>query len=86
MLDDGAPGGAVRRRAIAAALAAALLRLLADPSERSRLSLAASRAVRRYDWDRVAGEVLAVYETVRLGADRVGEDVVSRRLLTRWRG
>ena len=26
-----------------------------------------------------------VYETVRLGADRVGEDVSSRRLLTRWR-
>jgi len=68
------------------ALAASLVRLLADPSERSRLSLAASRAVRRYDWDRVAGQVLAVYETVRLGADRVGEDVVSRRLLTRWRG
>jgi hypothetical protein len=42
--------------------------------------------VRRYDWDRVAGQVLAVYETVRLGTDRVGEDVASRRLLTRWRG
>jgi hypothetical protein len=33
----------------------------------------------------VAGQVLAVYETVRLGADRVGEDAGSRRLLTRWR-
>jgi phosphatidylinositol alpha-mannosyltransferase len=68
------------------ALASALLRLLDDPAQRSRLSAAASRAVRRYDWDRVAGQVLAVYETVRLGADRVGEDVGSRRLLTRWRG
>ena len=68
------------------ALASALLRLLDDPAERSRLSAAASREVRRYDWDRVAGQVLAVYETVRLGADRVGEDVGSRRLLTRWRG
>jgi phosphatidylinositol alpha-mannosyltransferase len=69
-----------------AALASALVRLLGDPAERSRLSGAASRAVRRYDWDRVAGQVLAVYETVRLGADRVGEDVASRRLLARWRG
>ncbi len=85
VLDDGALGVLVPP-GDPAALAAALLRLLADPSERSRLSLAASRAVRRYDWDRVAGQVLAVYETVRLGADRVGEDVVSRRLLTRWRG
>jgi phosphatidylinositol alpha-mannosyltransferase len=85
VLDDGAlgvlvPPGEPRP------LASALLRLLADPAERSRLSVAASAAVRRYDWDRVARQVLAVYETVRLGADRVGEDVVSRRLLTRWRG
>jgi phosphatidylinositol alpha-mannosyltransferase len=85
VLDDGALGLLV---AVGEPqpLASALLRLLADPAERSRLSLAASGAVRRYDWDRVAGQVLAVYETVRLGADRVGEDVVSRRLLTRWRG
>jgi len=85
VLDDGALGVLVPP-GDPEALAASLVRLLADPSERSRLSLAASRAVRRYDWDRVAGQVLAVYETVRLGADRVGEDVVSRRLLTRWRG
>ena len=67
-------------------LASALLGLLDDPRERARLALTAVRAVRRYDWSGVAGEVLAVYETVRLGADRVGEDVGSRRLLTRWRG
>jgi phosphatidyl-myo-inositol alpha-mannosyltransferase len=68
------------------ALASSLLALLEAPSERARLVATASRAVRRYDWSRVADEVLAVYETVRLGADRVGEDVGSRRLLTRWRG
>jgi phosphatidylinositol alpha-mannosyltransferase len=85
VLDDGAVGLLVPAGE-PQPLASALLRLLADPAERSRLSLAASGAVRRYDWDRVARQVLAVYETVRLGADRVGEDVVSRRLLTRWRG
>jgi phosphatidylinositol alpha-mannosyltransferase len=85
VLDDGALGVLVPP-ADPPALASALTRLLGDPGERSRLSAAASRAVRRYDWDRVAGQVLAVYETVRLGADRVGEDVGSRRLLTRWRG
>ena len=69
----------------AGALATALAGLLEAPTERARLAQTAARAVRRYDWSRVAGEVLAVYETVRLGADRVGEDVGSRRLLTRWR-
>ncbi len=69
-----------------AALAAALSGLLADPAERARVSAIAAGAVRRYDWSRVAAQVLAVYETVRLGADRVGEDVSGRRLLTRWRG
>ena len=85
VLDDGALGVLVPP-GNPGALASALVRLLGDPAERSRLSGAASRAVRRYDWDRVAGQVLAVYETVRLGADRVGEDMTSRRLLTRWRG
>ena len=85
VLDDGALGVLVPP-GDPKSLASALARLLGDPAERSRLSAAASGAVRRYDWDRVAGEVLAVYETVRLGADRVGEDVASRRLLTRWRG
>jgi phosphatidylinositol alpha-mannosyltransferase len=69
-----------------AALAAALSGLLAAPAERARVSALAAGAVRRYDWSRVAAQVLAVYETVRLGADRVGEDVSGRRLLTRWRG
>jgi phosphatidylinositol alpha-mannosyltransferase len=85
VLDDGRLG-VLFPVADAAALAADLCRLLEAPSDRARLSAEASRAVRRYDWSRVAGQVLAVYETVRLGADRVGEDVGSRRLLARWRG
>jgi phosphatidyl-myo-inositol alpha-mannosyltransferase len=67
------------------ALASSLVALLDDPGERARLVASASGSVRRYDWTRVGNQVLAVYETVRLGADRVGEDVGSRRLLTRWR-
>jgi hypothetical protein len=48
----------------APALAAALDRVLGDAELRKRLSGHALRAVRRYDWERVTGEVLAVYEEV----------------------
>ena len=77
----------------APALAEAVVRLIGrgdDASSvtagqaRSALVERASVAVRRYDWDRVAQEVLEVYETVRLGADRVGEDPRSRTLISRW--
>jgi phosphatidyl-myo-inositol alpha-mannosyltransferase len=75
------------------ALAEALLRLVGDGSEpgsaaagpaRRALVGRAASAVRRYDWERVGQEVLEVYETVRLGADRVGEDPRSRTLISRW--
>jgi phosphatidylinositol alpha-mannosyltransferase len=69
----------------AAALAAAVLATLDDPDGRRERAERASVAVRRYDWSRVAEQVLAVYETVRLGADRVGEDPGPRGLLARWR-
>ena len=46
------------------ALAAALSRLLGDAELRRRLTGHALRAVRRYDWERVTGEVLEVYEEV----------------------
>ncbi|SDQ48385.1 glycosyltransferase family 4 protein [Quadrisphaera sp. DSM 44207] len=45
-------------------LARAVLELLDDVPRRRALVAAASAAVRRYDWSRVAEEVLAVYETV----------------------
>jgi phosphatidylinositol alpha-mannosyltransferase len=67
------------------ALASAVLGLLADPERRRELSGQAAIAVRRYDWPRVASEVLAVYETVRSGTERVGADPDARRLLARWR-
>jgi phosphatidyl-myo-inositol alpha-mannosyltransferase len=67
------------------ALASALTGLLDAPAARHQLTAAASAAVRRYDWDRVAEQVLTVYETVRSGADRVVEDPRTRGLLGRWR-
>lgn len=63
VLDEGAYGVLFPVRD-AAALAAALAGLLADPDRRAALVAAGREAVRAYDWPRVALQVLAVYETV----------------------
>ncbi len=63
VLEDGAVGVLVRR-GDAAALAAALGDLLADPDRRAELSARGREAARGYDWSVVARRVLAVYETV----------------------
>jgi phosphatidylinositol alpha-mannosyltransferase len=68
----------------ASGLAAGLLALLHDPDRRRAYSERARVGVRRYDWDVVARQVLAVYETVRLGADRVGPDPAAGGLFARW--
>lgn len=68
-----------------AALATALADLLDDGDRRDDLAARASAAVRRYDWSTVAARVLAVYETVRAGADRVGPDPRTRSRLSRRR-
>jgi phosphatidyl-myo-inositol alpha-mannosyltransferase len=72
-----------------AALAGAVLDLLDDPARAAAMARRASVAVRRYDWSRVAAQVLDVYETVRLGADGVGPDPGAGSgplgLLARWR-
>ncbi|MQA34147.1 glycosyltransferase family 4 protein [Modestobacter roseus] len=65
VLDDGAAGVLVRR-GDAAALAAALTGLLADPARRAELADAGRRVVAGYDWSVVAQRILAVYETVAL--------------------
>ena len=83
VLDDGRLGVLVRT-ADPAALAAALLDLLDDPERAAELADRAAVAVRRYDWSRVATQVLDVSETVRLGADRVGADPRAQGLLARW--
>lgn len=67
-----------------AGLAKCLLALLSDPQRRRAVAERAAVAVRRYDWEVVARQVLAVYETVRLGADRVGQDPAAGGLLARW--
>jgi phosphatidylinositol alpha-mannosyltransferase len=84
VLDDGAYG-ALFPTGDPAALASTLLDLLGDPARRADLAARASIAVRRYDWSRVATQVLEVYETVQLGAERVGEDLRAQGLFARWR-
>jgi phosphatidylinositol alpha-mannosyltransferase len=55
----------------AADLAAAAARMLDDPARRATLAQAASAAVRDYDWQVVARDVLRVYEAVAPAAGRV---------------
>ena len=52
------------------ALAKAVVELLDDEGARSRIGARAAAAAWRYDWSRVGEQVLAVYETVRLGVTR----------------
>jgi phosphatidylinositol alpha-mannosyltransferase len=84
VLDDGELG-VMFPNGDSAALAAALSDLLEDPGRRGELAARASAAVRRYDWSTVAARVLAVYETVRAGADRVGPAPTARTRLSRGR-
>jgi phosphatidylinositol alpha-mannosyltransferase len=85
VLDDGALG-TLFPVGDSAGLAGALLGLLDDPARREALRRRATEGVWRYDWSVVADEVFAVYETVRSGADRVGEDPATGGLLSRWLG
>ena len=52
-------------------LAAAVARMLDDPARRATLAAAAAMAVREYDWQVVARDVLRVYEAVAPAAGRV---------------
>jgi phosphatidyl-myo-inositol alpha-mannosyltransferase len=52
-------------------LAASVTRMLDDPARRATLAAAASVAVREYDWQVVARDVLRVYEAVAPAAGRV---------------
>ena len=74
VLDDGRVG-ALFPTGDTAALARSLLDLLGDPPRRAQLSAAGSEWVRRYDWETVGDELIAVYETVAAGSGAVGEDV-----------
>ncbi len=62
------------------ALAEAACRLLGDEPRRQELVESGRRVVRRYDWDTVIRDILAVYETVTEGAARVAEDPTLGRI------
>ncbi|KGN33315.1 GDP-mannose-dependent alpha-(1-2)-phosphatidylinositol mannosyltransferase [Knoellia sinensis KCTC 19936] len=67
-------------------LAGTVLELLRDPAERERLSALGLRRARSFDWDVVAGRVMAVYETVIEGADNSPvEPMLRAGLLSRLR-
>ena len=73
VLDDGRVGVLFPTGDVSA-LATALSGLLDDPARRAALRLAGSGWVRRYDWDTVVSDLVAVYETVKAGAGAVVED------------
>ncbi|GAB23569.1 mannosyltransferase PimA [Gordonia polyisoprenivorans NBRC 16320 = JCM 10675] len=70
VLDDGRAG---RLFAVGAAdeLASGLIELLADDEARADLVRAARARAARYDWSRVADQIMRVYETVTVGAGPV---------------
>ncbi|WP_055586066.1 glycosyltransferase family 4 protein [Peterkaempfera griseoplana] len=71
---DGGGAGELFPVEDADALATAAVRLLGDPARLAGLREAASRHVRRFDWETVGADILAVYETVAAGAAAVEED------------
>ncbi|MGZ4615637.1 MAG: glycosyltransferase family 4 protein [Actinomycetes bacterium] len=74
VLDDGRVGALFPTGQVDQ-LAACIGRLLDDPAARAALTEGARLWVRRFDWDTVVSDLLAVYETVAAGSGRVGEDV-----------
>ena len=68
---EGGTAGVMFPNGDAAALAREALALLGDPARRTALRTAQSRAVRRYDWSVVAGDILSVYEMVTESTARV---------------
>jgi phosphatidylinositol alpha-mannosyltransferase len=84
VLDDGALG-ALFPVGDSEALADAVVGMLAAPERRKLLADEAALAVRRYDWSRVADQILGVYETVSPGSRRVVEDLRTRTWLGRLR-
>ncbi|MFI9646891.1 glycosyltransferase family 4 protein [Streptomyces sp. NPDC052040] len=73
VLDQGAAGELFANED-ADALAAAALRLLADPERLAELRARGSAHVRRFDWSTVGADILSVYETVADGAAAVAAD------------
>ena len=72
--DDGESAGLLFGVRDAAALSTALAALLADPALRAALVARGRAVARRYDWDVVTDQIVAVYETVAVGGGVVTED------------
>ncbi len=73
------PAGVVFPVADAGALAEAVVRLLDDGRLSDRLRLAGPRRAAAFDWDTVATQIMAVYETVLHAADSAQADSVWSR-------
>ena len=82
---DGGRVGVLFPTGDADALAATLLGLLAEPQRRDRLRADASAWVGRYDWQTIADQVVAVYETAAAGAGIVEEEPARRLFGRGWR-
>lgn len=73
VLDDGA-AGALFDVGDAAMLAEGAIRLLGDADRRAAYAAAGREVVQRFDWERIAGRIVSVYETVAAPGERVVED------------
>jgi phosphatidylinositol alpha-mannosyltransferase len=57
------------------ALAAEVIRVLADPALRTEFEVQGGRRVQEFDWDVVVDDVIAVYESVTVGGEKVTTDL-----------
>ncbi|MCH8613041.1 glycosyltransferase family 4 protein [Arsenicicoccus dermatophilus] len=76
---DGGRAGATFTNESAGALADAVVALLRDPARRAALAARGRERARAFDWSVVAEQVLAVYETVVVGAPEVPAGRMARR-------
>ncbi|GGL23383.1 GDP-mannose-dependent alpha-(1-2)-phosphatidylinositol mannosyltransferase [Phycicoccus endophyticus] len=80
---DGGRCGVTFETGSPSALAAALTALLGDGARRASLRAAGRERARAFDWSRVSGQVMAVYETVLAGAHAEVPDPAPRTLWNR---
>ncbi|MGJ0121354.1 glycosyltransferase family 4 protein [Williamsia sp. MIQD14] len=70
VLDDGRAGRLVRA-GDPSALASGVIEVLTDDETRDQLVARAQQRARRYDWSRIADQILQVYESVTVGSGKV---------------
>lgn len=82
---DGGTAGVTFRNEDAADLAARVLSLLADPTGRAAVAARGRQRAAVFDWSVVAADVMAVYETVAMGAPRVRQTQEQSSMWSRLR-